>query len=172
MKIRMLVEGCVVATATLYDNQCAKDFSALLPLHLALEDYAASEKIADLPRKLTTEGASASYTPTAGDICFYAPWGNLAIFYADGELSDGLVLLGRIDSGLDNMRKAIGRVTVEETVGDEDGLVTFPSSPAKAIQGRPTRRFAEYRLVAATMAEPEPIKRFDCASPFPWRAGT
>jgi hypothetical protein len=112
MKIRMLVDEAVVATATLNDNECARDFIALLPLDLALEDYAASEKIADLPRKLTTKGAPAAYAPSAGDICLYAPWGNLAIFYRDGELSDGLVLLGRIDAGLDVMREAAGRVTV------------------------------------------------------------
>jgi hypothetical protein len=116
MKIRMLVDGSLVATATLNNDQCAKDFIALLPLELALEDYAASEKIAGLPRALVTTGAPSSFTPRAGDICFYAPWGNLAIFYRDGDLSDGLVLLGRFDSGLDAIREAVRRVTVEEVV--------------------------------------------------------
>ena len=37
-------------------------------------------------------------TPKTGDIAFYAPWGNLAIFYRDGHHSPGLIKLGTIDS--------------------------------------------------------------------------
>jgi hypothetical protein len=105
MKIQLTVNGAVIATATLDDNESANDFAAMLPMKLALEDYASAEKIADLPRKLSTKGASAAYTPSAGDISFYAPWGNLAIFYEDGHLSSGLVRLGRLDSGVDAMRR-------------------------------------------------------------------
>jgi hypothetical protein len=112
MKIRMLVHGSMVATATLNDSDCAKDLIALMPLNLALEDYAKMEKITNLPRKLTTQGAPTSYAPSAGDICLYAPWGNLAIFYKDGQISDGLVFLGRIDSGLDQIQETDGRIPV------------------------------------------------------------
>jgi hypothetical protein len=106
MKLQFTVTGVVVATATLDRHQSARDLVALLPLTLELKDYAATEKIADLPRALSTHGAPAAYTPVAGDICFYAPWGNLAIFYGDGEHSEGLVRLGRLDSGLDAIRRA------------------------------------------------------------------
>ena len=111
MKIQMTLNGAVIATATLDDNDSAKDFAALLPLDLPLKDYAATEKIADLPHKLSTKGAPEAYTPAAGDISFYAPWGNLAIFYKDGHLSAGLVRLGRLNSGLDVVRR-LGPVTV------------------------------------------------------------
>ena len=104
MKLQVTLDAAVIATATLDDNDCARDFAALLPLTLSLQDYEATEKIADLPRPLSTKGAPAAYTPAAGDIGFYAPWGNLAIFYRDGELSDGLVRIGRVDSGLDALR--------------------------------------------------------------------
>lgn len=105
MKLQMTADGAVVATATLDNNDSARDFAALLPLNLTLKDYAATEKIADLPRALSLKGAPAAYTPLAGDLSFYAPWGNLAIFYKDGHLSSGLVRLGRIDSGLDAIRR-------------------------------------------------------------------
>ena len=36
--------------------------------------------------------------PAAGDIAYYAPWGNLAIFYKDVGYSRGLVKLGTIES--------------------------------------------------------------------------
>jgi hypothetical protein len=88
-------------TASLSDNATARDWVALLPLTLTFEDYAATEKIAYPPRKLTTAGAPAGFDPSAGDITYYAPWGNLAIFHKDFGYSKGLVHLGRIDSGIE-----------------------------------------------------------------------
>ncbi len=38
---------------------------------------------------------------TVGDITYYAPWGNLAIFIRDFEYSSGLVLLAEIDDDID-----------------------------------------------------------------------
>jgi hypothetical protein len=37
--------------------------------------------------------------PDVGDIAYYAPWGNLAIYYKDFGYSNGLIILGKIDSG-------------------------------------------------------------------------
>lgn len=68
-------------------------------------DYAATEKVADLPKKLSTQGAPAGADPEVGDIAYYAPWGNLAIYYKDFGYSAGLVRLGRIDSGLGPLQR-------------------------------------------------------------------
>jgi hypothetical protein len=100
MKIRMDVEGRAV-TATLDDNDTSREFVSLLPLTLTLKDYAATEKISDLPRRLSTKGAPAGTDPSIGDITYYSPWGNLALFYKDSGYASGLVKLGRIDAGLD-----------------------------------------------------------------------
>jgi len=67
---------------------------------LTLKDYAETEKISDLPKKLSTESAPSGSDPSVGDITYYAPWGNLAIFYRDFGYSSGLVILGKIDSGI------------------------------------------------------------------------
>jgi hypothetical protein len=83
--------------ATLEDTAVARDFAALLPLELSLDDYASTEKIADLPRKLSLAGAPAGTDAHAGDISYYAPWGNLALFYRGSGHAKGLVRLGRID---------------------------------------------------------------------------
>jgi hypothetical protein len=48
-----------------------------------LDDYAATEKIAYLPKKLSTAGAPAGADPTVDDIAYHGPWENLAIFYKD-----------------------------------------------------------------------------------------
>lgn len=100
MKIRLTIDGKAI-TATLIDNATARDFLSLLPMTLTLEDYAATEKISYLPRKLSTAGAPAGSDPSVGDISYYAPWGNLAIFYKDFRYSRGLIRLGRVDSGIE-----------------------------------------------------------------------
>ncbi|WP_349606061.1 cyclophilin-like fold protein [Cupriavidus sp. DF5525] len=106
MKIRLQVDGQPV-TATLDDNASARDFAALLPLSLTLTDYARIERIAYLPRKLTPAGATAGMPVKAGDIAYYAPWGNLAIFVESGDAnySGGLVRLGRVETGLPALQR-------------------------------------------------------------------
>ena len=104
MKISIIIEGTPI-TATLADNATSRDFVSLLPLDLTLEDYAATEKISDLPRRLSTEGAPAGVEPTVGDVTYYAPWGNLAIFHKDFRYSDGLIRLGTIDAGVEALRQ-------------------------------------------------------------------
>jgi hypothetical protein len=100
MKIRLKV-GDTVLTATLIDSATTRDFISLLPLTLTLKDYAGTEKISDLPKRLSTEDAPSGSDPSVGDITYYAPWGNLAIFYRDFGYSSGLVILGKIDSGIE-----------------------------------------------------------------------
>jgi hypothetical protein len=104
MKIRLHVEGTTI-TATLEDTDAARDFAALLPLTLTCQDYASAEKISDLPRELSTKGAPAGTDASAGDIAYYAPWGNLALFYRSSGYARGLVKLGAIESGVDTLRR-------------------------------------------------------------------
>lgn len=103
--IRMTVNGQVV-TATLDDTQAAAEFVSLLPLTLTLTDYNSTEKISDLPRRLAHDGAPSGYDPEVGDITYYAPWGNLAVFYRDFGYSRGLIRLGTITSGVSLMQQS------------------------------------------------------------------
>ena len=103
-KIRISVEGAVL-TGVLNDSKAARDFAAMLPLTLRLEDYNSTEKISDLPRKLAHDDAPAGFDPSPGDITFYAPWGNLAVFYRDFRYSEGLVSLGRIEAGVEALSR-------------------------------------------------------------------
>jgi hypothetical protein len=113
MKIRLTIDGKAVV-ATLLDNATARDFLSLLPMTLTLEDYASTEKIGYPPRKLSTAGAPGGVDPAVGDIAYYAPWGNLAIFYKDFGYSNGLVKLGRIDSGIEALSvRGPLKVTIE-----------------------------------------------------------
>lgn len=110
MKIRLIINGRSI-TATLIDSPTTRDFISLLPLTLTLEDYAGTEKIAYLSRKLSREDAPEGYDPSVGDITYYAPWGNLALFYKDFGYAKGLIKLGSIDKGADAF-SVHGSVTV------------------------------------------------------------
>lgn len=105
MKITISVSGSDLP-ATLNDSPAARDFAALLPLTLDLSDFHHNEKIADLPRRLSTSGAPAGYKARVGDLTYYSPWGNLAIFYKDFPYSHGLVSLGHIDVSLEPLLEA------------------------------------------------------------------
>lgn len=102
MNIRLIVDGAVLR-ATLEDNAASRDFAALLPLELTLSDYHGIEKIADLPSRLSTDGVPEGVDPEIGDITYYAPWGNLALFYGDFGYARGLVRLGRIQGGVERL---------------------------------------------------------------------
>jgi len=104
LKIQIEVDGNRVIAA-LDNSAAARDFASLLPLTVTLEDYAPTEKIADLPRRLSTLGAPAGSDARQGDLSYYAPWGNLAIFLKDFKYSEGLVTIGRIESGMDVLRR-------------------------------------------------------------------
>jgi fermentation-respiration switch protein FrsA (DUF1100 family) len=120
MKIKLKLRDRTL-TATLYDNPTAREFASLLPLTLTLQDYAKTEKISDLPRKLTTEGAPAGSDPSPGDIAYYAPWGNLALFYKDFGYSEGLVILGRLDNSTEALdMPGSMTVTIERADPDQD----------------------------------------------------
>ncbi len=116
VKIRIIAGGQEFR-ATLEDSAAAREFATLLPLDLALSDYHQTEKIADLPKRLSTAGAPDGIAPVIGDIAYYAPWGNLAIFYRDFEYSPGLIRLGRLDGKL------------REFAGQENQLVRIEMAP-------------------------------------------
>lgn len=94
------------------DNPTSNDFLTLLPITVKLEDYAGTEKISYLPKKLSTQDAPSGSDPSVGDFTYYAPWGNLAIFYKDFGYSNGLIILGRVESGIDKLANISSNATI------------------------------------------------------------
>lgn len=114
MKIRVTLDGQPVKAA-LNGSPAARDLSELLPLTLDLEDFHSTERIADLPRRLDTSGAPEPAAAQVGDIAYYAPWGNLALFCQDGPApSADLLILGHLDVDADQLGRAT-RITLEST---------------------------------------------------------
>lgn len=118
MKNVRITAGTRTWRARIADTIAGRAFLEQLPLTLRMKDYASTEVIADLPRALSREGAPASITPRAGDVTFYAPWGNLAIFHRDGHRSPGLLPLGRVDGDPAGLAALAGKdVTFEAVAG-------------------------------------------------------
>ncbi len=87
-------------TATLEDHASAQKFAAMLPLDLTISDYSSNEKIAYLPHKLTELVRGPFPNALPGDLCYFVPWGNLALFHGSYESTRDLVRLGRLDAGV------------------------------------------------------------------------
>ncbi|MFJ9020214.1 cyclophilin-like fold protein [Streptomyces sp. NPDC102259] len=114
MNIRLTLNGHPIA-ATLNDSATARDFAAQLPLTLSLRDLNAAEKIADLPRKLSTSGAPEGADPEVGDLAYYAPWNQLATYYRDAPYAAGLVILGHMADGGTEQLATADEITIEAT---------------------------------------------------------
>ena len=96
--IRISVDGRTL-TARLADNATARDLLDQLPLTLRFRDFNHVEKIAKLPRPLTLDGAPAGADPDVDDLGYYAPSGDLVLYYGDVGYFDGIVRLGRFGDG-------------------------------------------------------------------------
>ena len=97
MRVRFTFNDLTM-TAVLYDSPSARDFFSMLPLELTISDFGGNEKIAHLPRKLTEEGSGPFGNEQPYDLCYYMPWGNLAMFHAPYR-HPGLIRLGRFEEG-------------------------------------------------------------------------
>jgi hypothetical protein len=83
-------------TAQLADNPTARDLVDQLPVTLRFRDFNRVEKIAKLPRLLTIEGVPAGDDPEINDIGYYAPSGDLVLYYGDVGYWNGIVRIGQL----------------------------------------------------------------------------
>ena len=101
MKIQIKVKDAVLR-ATLLDSEAARDFASLLPLSLPMNDLFRREKYGLLPRAIS-EGGKRTHTYEVGDIAYWPPGPDVAIFYRhDGRRipHPGIVMIGKVDSGI------------------------------------------------------------------------
>jgi hypothetical protein len=68
---------------------------------LTFKDFNHVEKVATLPRRLSTDDAPAGADPDIGDIGYYAPWGNLVFHYGDVGYWNGIVRIGGFDTTME-----------------------------------------------------------------------
>jgi hypothetical protein len=97
----------------LNNSPAARDLYAQLPLSISVENYSNNEKIFYPPEKLNT-----SDTPKAdarvGTLAYYAPWGNVVMFYGRFGSAAGLYELGHAISGSEYIRGMSGTIQIEK----------------------------------------------------------
>ncbi|WP_302280035.1 cyclophilin-like fold protein [Brachyspira pilosicoli] len=96
-RIKLTFEGNEIY-ALINNSKAGDDFLSLLPLSVKAEDFNSTEKIFYLNKKLNIQNEPDGINPKAGDITYYAPWGNIAIFYKDFRYSNNLIYLGRFEN--------------------------------------------------------------------------
>lgn len=99
-RIKLTFEGNEIY-ALINNSKAGNDFLSLLPLNVKAEDFNSTEKIFYLSKKLNTQNEPDGINPKAGDITYYAPWGNIAIFYKDFRYSNNLIYLGKFENTSD-----------------------------------------------------------------------
>jgi hypothetical protein len=97
----------------LNDSPAAKELYDQLPLSVTVENYGNSEKIFYPPRRLNT-----SDTPLAdargGTLAYYAPWGDVVMFYGRFGCAAGRYELGRAISGIEHIQAMSGTIQIEK----------------------------------------------------------
>lgn len=107
IKIRLKVDEKII-TATMIDSKTTRDFISLLPLTLTMNDLFSREKFGHLPKAISTGGKRA-LTYEVGEIVYWSPGPDVAIFYRhDGQKipDPGIIVIGKIDSGVESLNVA------------------------------------------------------------------
>ena len=98
----------------LENNNSSSAFYDRLPLEFEFRDYARTEKVTDLVKPLPKPKGNYGYDPNLGDFAYYAPWEGLVLYYKDFQYSTGIIKLGEIVEGLDNLTDMEGIVLVSK----------------------------------------------------------
>ena len=112
-----VVIGDTTLTGHLFDNATTRDLQSQLPLTLHFSDLNEVEKIARLPRKLSVDGMPAGDDPRVGELGYWAPSGNLVLYYGDVGYWTGIMRIGEFDGSMDAIAVQSGDfdATVEPT---------------------------------------------------------
>jgi len=97
----------------LNEGNAAKGFYEQLPITIDVQDFSNNEKIFYPPKKLDTTS-----TPLAdaksGTLAYYAPWGDVVMFYDRFGSAGGLYELGNVVSGGEYIKNMSGSILIEK----------------------------------------------------------
>jgi hypothetical protein len=112
MKISVKASG-KTTVFELNDSPAARDLYAQLPLRIAVENYSNNEKIFYPPKKLDISGTPPA-DARAGTLGYYAPWGDVVMFYGIFGSAAGLYELGHATSGSAHIPAMSGTIEIEK----------------------------------------------------------
>lgn len=99
----------------LNDSSAADSLYEQLPITTEVEDFSTNEKIFYPSRELDI-----SDTPTAeggaGTLAYYAPWGDVVMFYDDYSVNASLFELGQAVSGVEQIGEMSGTIVIDTEI--------------------------------------------------------
>ena len=112
MKINVKANGNTTVFE-LNNSPAAKELYAQLPLSITVENYSNNEKIFYPPKKLNTTDTPQA-DARAGTLAYYAPWGDVVMFYGSFGSAAGLYELGHAVSGSEYIQGMSGTIQIEK----------------------------------------------------------
>lgn len=97
----------------LNNSQAARELYNQLPLTIEVENYSNNEKIFYPPKKLNTKNTPQT-THKAGSLAYYAPWGDVVMFYDSFGSASGLYTIGHAISGAEHIERMSGTIRIEK----------------------------------------------------------
>lgn len=95
-----IVIGDESLEATVWDTPTGQDLLSRLPLTLDFEDLSNREKVGHIDPDLNMNGMPEGDDPITGDLGYYAPWGNVVLYYDDVARYEGIARIGTIHGDL------------------------------------------------------------------------
>lgn len=135
-EIRIVTESGAVIPFRLNGSPAALDLYRQLPLTLPVEDYAGNEKIFTPPASLDTRDTPLAQGP-AGTLAYYAPWGNVAIYYGDCGGAAGLYELGEASASIEGIAGLSGEIRIEAVSAPAPSPAPTPA-PTPELTPQPT----------------------------------
>jgi len=105
-----VIVGDTTLTGHLFDNATARDLASQLPLTLSFRDLNGVEKTAPLPAKLSIDGMPVGDDPHVGDLGYWAPGGDLVLYYGEVGYWAGIMRIGEIDGDMQAVARQAGDV--------------------------------------------------------------
>lgn len=112
MKIRVTCND-KITVFELNNSAAARALCAQLPLNITVKPYDDNEMIFYPPKKLDVSDTPLA-DARAGTLAYYAPWGDVVMFYESFGRASGLYELGRAVSGSEYIRGMSGTIRVEK----------------------------------------------------------
>ncbi|WDP88518.1 MAG: hypothetical protein HUN04_01680 [Desulfobacter sp.] len=112
MIIKVIANGKAIVFQ-LNNSTAARALYAQLPMDIKVENYSNNEKIFYPPGKLDTS-ATPKADAKAGTLAYYAPWGDVVIFYGSFGSAPGLYELGHALSGQTHIKGMSGAIRIEK----------------------------------------------------------